>query len=41
MADGNRPATTRGPGGIGRWVWWYVIAMLVATAAFAVFTAFN
>jgi hypothetical protein len=38
MADGNPTGTTRGPGGIGRWVWWYVIAMLVAMAAFAIFT---
>lgn len=26
----------RGPGGIGRWVWWYVIVMLIAMVIFAV-----
>ena len=38
MSDGKSPAY-HGPGGIGRWVWWYVLAMLIATAVFGLFVA--
>jgi hypothetical protein len=40
MSEQKSPAAYRGPGGIGRWVWWYVIVMLLGMAAFAAFTAF-
>ena len=41
MSDRDSPVAYRGPGGIGRWVWWYVLAMLVAMALFAVYVAFQ
>jgi hypothetical protein len=41
MSDRDTAEVYHGPGGIGRWVWWYVVAMLIAMGLFAAFLAFQ